>query len=164
MTYEKTEWKDGDIITAEKLNHLEDAVSESWAGDNSFPVYLEAEYSEKESNQTWYNVKSFSKTASEIMSAYNENKHVFFIVKYSDNNVPPGTITKVKLEPDLYYDYSYMNGPYLIARSVSISDGAQAGIVLDNYVLTVNSNRTDSSDSDFVFHRMTIYATAKQNS
>ena len=28
MTYEKTEWKDGDIITAEKLNHIETGVEE----------------------------------------------------------------------------------------------------------------------------------------
>ena len=33
MGYEKNTWSDGDVITAEKLNHLEDGVSESGADD-----------------------------------------------------------------------------------------------------------------------------------
>ncbi len=32
MTYVKNTWRDGDIITAEKLNHLEDGVEEGGTG------------------------------------------------------------------------------------------------------------------------------------
>lgn len=30
MSYEKTTWQTGDTITSEKLNHLEDGVSEAF--------------------------------------------------------------------------------------------------------------------------------------
>lgn len=39
MSYEKQTWKNGDIITAEKLNHMEDGISESSIGGDS-PIYL----------------------------------------------------------------------------------------------------------------------------
>ena len=32
MAYVKNTWRDGDIITAEKLNHLEDGVEEGGTG------------------------------------------------------------------------------------------------------------------------------------
>ena len=39
MSYEKQTWQNGDIITAEKLNHMEDGIGESGAGGDS-PMYL----------------------------------------------------------------------------------------------------------------------------
>lgn len=30
MSYEKTTWQPGDVITSEKLNHLEDGVGEAF--------------------------------------------------------------------------------------------------------------------------------------
>ena len=35
MTYSKTTWKTGDVITQEKLNHIEDGVSNSLDVDTS---------------------------------------------------------------------------------------------------------------------------------
>ena len=32
MAYEKQEWKCGDVVTAEKLNHMEDGITEASGG------------------------------------------------------------------------------------------------------------------------------------
>lgn len=49
MAYEKTEWKNGDTITAEKLNHMEDGIAE---GGGAFIV-------EFKDDEIWYLKQTF---------------------------------------------------------------------------------------------------------
>ena len=38
MAYEKQNWNNGDVITAEKLNHIEDGIAEGGSGGGNFVV------------------------------------------------------------------------------------------------------------------------------
>lgn len=38
MSYEKQTWSNGDIITADKLNHMEDGIGGGGGGDNGFSI------------------------------------------------------------------------------------------------------------------------------
>lgn len=66
MAYEKTEWKNGDIITDEKLNHMEDGIVNS----NSILVLHE-------------NAGALDKTFAEIEDAFDSGK---LILVYLPNN------------------------------------------------------------------------------
>lgn len=56
MAYEKTEWKNGDTITAEKLNHMEDGIAE---GGGRMVVTASPESSESTTfvlDKTWQEI------------------------------------------------------------------------------------------------------------
>lgn len=40
MAYEKQEWKCGDVVTAEKLNHMEDGIAEAGGGSEERTIML----------------------------------------------------------------------------------------------------------------------------
>ena len=60
MSYTKTTWETGDVITAEKLNKMEDGI-ESAAGSSSGGATLVVTYSEEGTtgtlNKTWNEIK-----------------------------------------------------------------------------------------------------------
>lgn len=66
MSYEPTEWKTGDVVTAEKLNKLEEAVGNA---DNS-PLIV--------SGTTSDNVETLDKTWKEIYDAYVSGRVVLY--------------------------------------------------------------------------------------
>ena len=39
MAYEKNSWENGDVITANKLNHMEDGIADSGSGDSSLELH-----------------------------------------------------------------------------------------------------------------------------
>ena len=47
MAYEKNTWVNGDTITAEKLNHMEDGIAEG-GGSSSGPLIVNLSYTESE--------------------------------------------------------------------------------------------------------------------
>ena len=50
MTYEKTEWQNGDIITAEKLNNMEDGIA------NAGVLVVRLSISTNTLNKTWQEI------------------------------------------------------------------------------------------------------------
>lgn len=73
MAYTPTEWQTGDIVTAEKLNKLENGVADSSGGILAVNLILEEDSS----------VPSLDKTYAEIASAIENNKQVVVFNKLS---------------------------------------------------------------------------------
>lgn len=79
MAYEKNIWYDGDIVTAEKLNHIEDGISESGGGSSEVLVIGELDkdkpfdYSGKEI----YNAIQAGKRIA-IRDSFWENKFIYY--------------------------------------------------------------------------------------
>lgn len=69
MAYEKQTWTTGEVITAEKLNHMEDGIADA-GGD---VVVVHASISQ---NNGVYTVNSVSHTYDEIMALVDEGKTV----------------------------------------------------------------------------------------
>lgn len=65
MAYTKNNWQTGDVITAEKLNHMEDGIANS----GGLLVWIYGEGSNK----------VFDKTAREVFTALESGKNVTFI-------------------------------------------------------------------------------------
>lgn len=66
MSYNKTTWSDGDVITAEKLNNLENGVEEASSGEKLMKIDIEI----TNGAETQVTV---SKTFSELKSLMTEN-------------------------------------------------------------------------------------------
>lgn len=49
MSYEKQNWATGDVITAEKLNHMEDGIEDSGAGTENYFVQAQLLYNAQHS-------------------------------------------------------------------------------------------------------------------
>lgn len=72
MAYEKTEWKNGDTITAEKLNHMEDGIE-----NNANGVFIVRKVKSTGEEPGDYHL---NKTFGEIRSAFESGK---IIVEYN---------------------------------------------------------------------------------
>ena len=77
MSYEKQTWQNGDIITADKLNHMEDGISESGSGEDSgvvgFPISLAGPIE--------------IANASNVYEALTANKYVYFHASIEGTNL-----------------------------------------------------------------------------
>lgn len=86
MSYNPTEWKNGDLITADKLNKLENGVAESSVdsgGSRMFMVNINIEYDEGQGNF----LCTADATPSEIFEAQENGQEV--IAKCSLSEIPP---------------------------------------------------------------------------
>ena len=84
MSYIKTEWNSGDVITAEKLNKLENGVAESGAGGDNGPLIVR-----NADNNNWRVDTSFN----QIKAAVDAGRPVIYVQSYGDGSE---------------YGYSYM--------------------------------------------------------
>lgn len=81
MPYVKTNWQTGDIVTADKLNNLEDGASDTGI------LYIKlSNVTPSSQDATDRFTASVDKTASEIMDAFNSGKKLVLLV--------PGTVTE----------------------------------------------------------------------
>ncbi len=69
MAYEKQTWQTGDVITQEKLNHMEEGIEDSVGGGKGVDIYI-VEF------VTGSNPITADKTRSEVMQAFSDNKIV----------------------------------------------------------------------------------------
>lgn len=79
MAYEKQTWQTGDVITQEKLNHMEDGIAE--AGGGIMVVHFSGVPKDSTSITA-------DKTRGEIMQALNENKIVLGFIKIDSGDNP----------------------------------------------------------------------------
>jgi len=104
MSYTPTEWKNGDIVTAEKLNKLENGVS----GIGSGVLSVGVEYI----NQGASDIFTLQATAKEIMDAMDAMIPVFAF--FTDNGISMGCF--------LLYAYYTYDGEYCFQADHSASD------------------------------------------
>ena len=69
MAYTPTEWKNGDVITAEKLNKIEDGITDASSGSEVFIITFTNNSSDVY-NPTFVTDKTFD----EVADAYNSGK------------------------------------------------------------------------------------------
>lgn len=74
MNYNKTTWDTGDIVTAEKLNNIEDGIAS--AGDGIFIVSVQGGDNEP---------RALDKTYAEIVEAFNSGKTVVILQSQSSS-------------------------------------------------------------------------------
>lgn len=81
MIYVPTEWKDGDVVTADKLNHLEQGIAGLVGvdGDPFFVIHCVRAYQE---DPVWDYVETFDKTFADVKTAI-ENDY-FPVLAYED--------------------------------------------------------------------------------
>ena len=101
MSYDKQTWVNGDVITAEKLNHIEDGISGS-GGSNA----LICEYD--------YNVRHTNKTFGEIKDAFLSGKTVLLKAEEaSDGTHSMGNLYRYRLsgsEGSYYCEVEFSQG------------------------------------------------------
>ena len=71
MSYVKNSWKSGDIITATKLNHMEDGIAAGGSGSESSQVVIDFVVNREQDAETGdvvYLIDSVSKTPLEVSS------------------------------------------------------------------------------------------------
>ena len=118
MAYEKQTWANGDIITADKLNHIESGIESASSGggggggdEEIFVLHASVESS----------VVTFTETADEIVSAYMAGK---LLVVYDEDG-------SVYHESYFYYDsyddvetlQLYFDSPQLFTTKTGVSHG-----------------------------------------
>lgn len=87
MAYTKTQWSNGDVISAEKLNNIEQGIEDASGGGNTFLVTFEyVAYS-----NTW----TCDKTNAEIYEAYSDGKDIRYNINVSDASFPLNTSGRI---------------------------------------------------------------------
>ena len=84
MSYTPTEWADGDVITAEKLNNIESGISEAEGGSGGILIINETEVDDSHGNGL-----ILDKTWQEIFDAIYEDHtpcYIFFEETVTDNH------------------------------------------------------------------------------
>lgn len=89
MTYTPTEWKNGDTITAEKLNKLEDGVNSANSNSNTLLVTFTG------SDYDWIGDKTYG----EILNAFESGKAVICKKEYEG-------IEDAEYTPIIYLSYN----------------------------------------------------------
>ena len=92
MSYEKNEWQTGDVITATKLNHMEDGIAESGGGK---PLEITATENEAGTKAT------LDKTFNEIEAAF-PNCYVWF-GKSDGNEFDKQVVVNVRHDLGVYH-------------------------------------------------------------
>lgn len=123
MAYEKTEWKNGDTITAEKLNHMEDGIAEGGGSGGELLVVNAVPESEGSSA---YN---FDKTFGEIWEVYKSGRPIVINMEHQHGIlesiyytfVPEGEYPgyaqgDVKFCNTIWFSVSLSEGPYTEER------------------------------------------------
>lgn len=106
MSYVKNVWQNGDVITAEKLNNLEDGVESSSGGNNAFLIGL-----------TWYGggeYGSTDKTVQEILDAFYSGK-TCILKEERENGEALGTILAMTIGPLGCTAYAIWDNNYIMS-------------------------------------------------
>lgn len=104
MAYTPTEWSKGDIITAEKLNKLENGVvSAGGGGSESFVVFYTIDFDD----QTQTGVLTCDKTPEEVETAKADGKAIDARLIYYNTNNGWYTPVKVLYHQMLEFTYSF---------------------------------------------------------
>lgn len=89
MAYEKQTWITGEIITQEKLNHMEDGIenaSDSGSGNYEIKVLNNGDYNTSPGNSKKITGFSIDKTnGNEIKNAFLNGQEVFFLIDVYDD-------------------------------------------------------------------------------
>ena len=95
MSYTKQTWANGDVITAEKLNHMEDGIA-----GGVFTIHVTATFNQGQP-PTFTDV-AVTESVADILSAYNNGSSIFMIAEYNQGT----NKSSIHLMPALTLDES----------------------------------------------------------
>lgn len=127
MSYTPTEWKTGDVITAEKLNKLEDGVANA-GGDSGGGVLIATITESPEDDFSEY---SCNKTFNELLQAIEERKKVYLTDPYNGN---------IKIGVTNYDEFD------IEAKSTNFQRGNNDTLIILCTTIIVNSSNEVSYD------------------
>lgn len=116
MSYEKQTWTTGDIITADKLNHMEDGI----AGGGLFIVnYV---YGDE--------VDTLNKTYAEIKSAFLSGKIIYILVDNSFDNPEFGyTLFEYYIVTSLSEKVGQESSYHVLAKNWDFASATEDGVL-----------------------------------
>ena len=125
MSYEKQTWQTGDIVTADKLNHMEDGIESS---GGVFCVTFN--YDDEPSGEGYFTNVTQDHTFEEAMTAYNAGKLVVFCLGGIDAGEPWTWGRAI----------AYDDGGFLKASIVTINPNGPNAVHLRAIVFYLNSD------------------------
>ena len=93
MAYEKQTWTRGDVITAEKLNHMEDGIASGGGGGGGAEFVVKGIIDWDE--EVGSDVVTFDKSYNEVLAAWNDEMPITFFMHYSGDSYQRGTVVAV---------------------------------------------------------------------
>ncbi len=126
MAYTPTEWKNGDVITAEKLNNIERGIENSGV----FTIHVTADFNMGQP-PTLTNV-TVLESADSIMEAYDQGKIIVILAEYYQNtnkNIASMMGYIVISETESNKTLSYVNGKTSTGLSFSWNIGSEPTLV-----------------------------------
>lgn len=130
MSYEKQTWKTGDIITADKLNHIENGIGSSGGWGGWLIVDLSTEFVEGRPtmtlNKTWREIKDAFPFV-KIISNVDNNGGTLYILGdlFSEENIYRVDVL-VSYSPDPNKNLRYLNN---VKFKSDTEDGILSGIL-----------------------------------
>ena len=139
MSYTKTTWKTGDVITAEKLNKIEDqvaaneeAISSAGGDDSVFIVNIDAEDSGGTITAT------ADKTRQEMSAAVEAEKPI--IIRLTRNYSTPQPSTIYEMTPNINVAPPEAGGYAFTAEKIVQIDGTSKRIYTAKLLISVDNN------------------------
>lgn len=81
--YEKQTWTNGDVITAEKLNHIEDGIANAGGGSGVAMATLRSNYGVMELSMRWREVRDYVENGTLVYVFFPLSGAVFLAVEVS---------------------------------------------------------------------------------
>ena len=132
MSYIKTTWETGDVITAEKLNKMEDGIESAGGDDSVFIVNIDAE------DNSGTITATADKTRQEIVAAADAGKPIIIILTHNYPAPQPSSIHE--MTPDIW---PLVAGGYSISAEKIISsvmNNTQRSISTAKVVIGTNND------------------------
>ena len=141
MSYEKTEWKTGDVVTAQKLNKIETGIFEGGSGGDGSVEIINID--------TTISPKTCDKTYAEILSLIENNKTIIARVK----------IKVYDTSDDYYYTETYdipfvhkesSSNKLIFIKTISFNSQSSGSMSSLSYYFIVNRVYAEISSSNEV--------------
>jgi hypothetical protein len=154
MSYEKTNWQKGDVITAEKLNKIEDqvaaneeAISSAGGDDSVFIVNIDAE------DNSGTITATADKTRQEMSAAVEAEKPI--IIRLTHNYSTPQPSTIHEMTPNIHVAPPEAGGYAFTAEKILQIDGTSKRIYTAELLIGVDDNNTDTITVSFPTYSFT---------
>ena len=132
MSYIKTTWETGDVITAEKLNKMEDGIESAGGDDSVFIVNIDAEDSGGTITAT------ADKTRQEMSAAVEAEKPI--IIRLTRNYSTPQPSTIYEMTPNINVAPPEAGGYAFTAEKIVQIDGTSKRIYTAKLLISVDNN------------------------
>ena len=147
MSYIKTTWETGDVITAEKLNKMEDGIESAGGDDSVFIVNIDAE------DNSGTITATADKTRQEIVAAADAGKPIIIILTHNYPTQQSSTIFEMT-PTNIWAAPPEAGGYEFAAEKILQIDGTSKKIYTAKLLIIV-SNNTDTITVSFPTYSFT---------